>query len=187
LKVGSSKAVGSFTFTVPSDVTSVTFHVAKYKANNSAVTINGEKFTPTGSSDDGAYEEFTVDTTTQKTVTVSTVTGSTRVMIDKIVFLAASNTPDDNTGGGTTNPDSGTTNPDSGTTNPGGGTTNPGGGTTTPDSGNTGNSSTPDSGSENNTPVQGGQADGGCASAIGGVGLGALLVCAFALLKKKRS
>ena len=159
LKVGSSKAIGSFTFTVPSDVTSVTFHVAKYKANNSAVTINGEKFTPTGSSDDGAYEEFTVDTTTQKTVTVSTVSGSTRVMIDKIVFLAATTTPDDNTGGGTTNPDSG----------------------------NTGNSSTPDSGSENNTPVQGGQADGGCASAIGGVGLGALLVCAVALLKKKRS
>ena len=162
LKVGSSKAIGSFTFTVPSDVTSVTFHVAKYKANNSAVTINGEKFTPTGSSNDGIYEEFTVDTTTQKSVNVSTVSGSTRVMIDKIVFLAASNTPDDNTGGGTTNPDSGTT--------------NPGGGTTTPDSG-----------SENNTPVQGGQADGGCASAIGGVGLGALLVCAVALLKKKRS
>lgn len=177
LKLGSSKAIGSFTFTVPSDVTSVTFHVAKYKANNSAVTINGEKFTPTGSSNDGAYEEFTVDTTTQKTVTVSTVSGSTRVMIDKIVFLAATTTPDDNTGGGTTTPDSGTTNPDSGTTNPDSGTT-------TPDSG---NSSTPDSGSENNTPVQGGQADGGCASAIGGVGLGALLVCAVALLKKKRS
>ena len=155
LKVGSSKAIGSFTFTVPSDVTSVTFHVAKYKANNSAVTINGEKFTPTGSSNDGIYEEFTVDTTTQKTVNVSTVSGSTRVMIDKIVFLAATTTPDDNTGGGTTTPDSGTT--------------------------------TPDSGSENNTPVQGEQTDGGCASTIGGVGLGALLVCAVALLKKKRS
>ncbi len=172
LKLGSSGSVGSFTFTVPQDVTSVTFYVAKYKAKTSAVTINSEKFTPTGNSDDGAYEEFTVDTTTQKTVTVSTVSGSTRVMIDKIVFLAATTTPDDNTGG--TTPGSGST---------GGGTTTPDSGTTTPDSGTT----TPDSGSENNTPVQGGQADGGCSSAIGGVGLGALLVCAVALLKKKRS
>ncbi len=183
LKLGSGSSIGSFTFTVPSDVTSVTFYVAKYKAKASAVTVNDEKFTPTGSSNDGAYEEFTVDTTTQKTVTVSTVSGSTRVMIDKIVFLAATTAPDDNTGGGTTNPDSGTTNPDSGTTNPDSGTTTPDSGTTTPDSGTT----TPDSGSENIPPVQGEQTDGGCSSAIGGVGLGALLVCAVALLKKKRS
>jgi len=90
LKLGSSKNVGSFSFTVPSDVTSVVFEIAKYKANNSAVKINGTVCTPTVNSNDGQYDSFTVDTSSAKTVSVETVSGTTRVMINSITFLGAS-------------------------------------------------------------------------------------------------
>ena len=89
LKLGTSSAVGSFTFTVPADVSSVEIYVAKYKAKTTKVTINGGTAqTISTSSDNGEYTAITVDTTTNKTITISTVSGATRCMIDKIVFVA---------------------------------------------------------------------------------------------------
>ena len=86
LKMGSSKATGSFTFTVPADVDEVILHVAGYKANNATVSVNGARYTVNTHSNDGAYTPITVDTTTAKTVTVATVSGATRCMINTIEF-----------------------------------------------------------------------------------------------------
>ena len=86
LKVGSSKAVGSFSFTVPSDVDEVVIHAAGYKANNATVSVNGKQYTVNTCSNDGAYTPITVDTSGTKTVTVSTITGATRCMINTIEF-----------------------------------------------------------------------------------------------------
>ncbi|MBR2987036.1 MAG: hypothetical protein IKC63_03355, partial [Clostridia bacterium] len=41
LKLGTGKVVGSFTFTVPADVTTVVINVAQYKTNTTNITING--------------------------------------------------------------------------------------------------------------------------------------------------
>ncbi len=89
LKLGSSKNVGEFSFTVPDEVQSVMLKVAKYKTNASAFTANGKSFTVTSNSNDGRYEEFTVDTSSAKTVSISTVSGSSRIMIDSISFFGA--------------------------------------------------------------------------------------------------
>ena len=86
LKVGSSKAVGSFTFTVPSDVDEVVIHAAGYKANNATVSVNGKQHSVNTCSNDGVYTPITVDTTSTKTVTVSTISGATRCMINTVEF-----------------------------------------------------------------------------------------------------
>ena len=86
LKLGTSSNTGSFKFTVPSDVTSVDIYVAKYKANTSKVNINGKEYTLTKNSNDGAYDVITVDTTSTKTVTIATVSGGVRAMVNTIVF-----------------------------------------------------------------------------------------------------
>ena len=87
LKLGTSSVVGSFTFTVNDDVKQVVIKVAKYKAKDSKIAINGgEAQTLTNSSNDGLYHEIIVDTTTTKTVNVSTVSGACRIMIDSITF-----------------------------------------------------------------------------------------------------
>lgn len=95
IKMGSSSNIGSFSFTVPDDVTSVIIHAAKYKAKTSKISVNGTTTTLTSSSDAGEYDEITVDTSSTKTVSVATVTGGTRCMIDKIVYvIPSSDTPD---------------------------------------------------------------------------------------------
>ena len=94
LKLGSSKAVGSFTFTVPDDVDEVVIHAAGYKANTATVSVNGQTYSVTTCSADGAYTPITVDTTATKTVTVATVTGATRCMINTIEFYTLSTTPE---------------------------------------------------------------------------------------------
>ena len=87
LKFGTSKVVGSCQFTVPDDVTSVVLHVAKYKTNTAKVTVNGTTYTLTKNSDDGEYDEITVDTRTNKTVTLTTVSGGLRAMLNSIKFV----------------------------------------------------------------------------------------------------
>ena len=87
LKLGTSSVVGSFSFDVPADVTSVIISVAKYKAKNSKLTINGTEYTLSSSSNDGAYEQITVDTASAKTVSLATVSGNTRVMINSITYV----------------------------------------------------------------------------------------------------
>ncbi len=86
LKFGTSKKVGSMTFTVPENVTSVTIYVAQYKANATKVNINGTPYTVTTASNNGEYTAYTVDTTTTKTITFTTVSGGVRAMVNTIVF-----------------------------------------------------------------------------------------------------
>ena len=88
LKLGTSSVVGTFTFTVADDVTEVIFKVAKYKAKTTKVTINGTQYTINTSSNDGAYTEIKIDTTTTKTITFATVSGACRAMIDSITFIS---------------------------------------------------------------------------------------------------
>ncbi len=98
IKLGSSKNVGSFTFCVPSDVTEVTLEIAKYKANASIIKINGVEYSLNGASDNGEYDEITIDTSSNKTVVVETTSGGKRAMINTIYFLGgATETPDDST------------------------------------------------------------------------------------------
>ncbi len=89
IKLGTSSAVGGFKFTVPNDVTSVIIAVAKYKANTTKVTINGTTTTLTKSSDNGAYDEITIDTTSTKTISVTTVSGGVRAMVNTISYVIA--------------------------------------------------------------------------------------------------
>ncbi len=87
LKLGSSSAVGKFTFTVPADVTSVKIYVAGYKSNTGKFTINGGATqSTTKKSANGEYDVITIDTSSTKTITFSTVSGSTRVKINTIEF-----------------------------------------------------------------------------------------------------
>ena len=86
IKLGTSKAVGGFTFTVPSEVSEVVICVAKYKSSASKVNINGTDYTLTKNSNDGAYDEITVDTSSNKTVKVTTVASSYRAMVNSITF-----------------------------------------------------------------------------------------------------
>ena len=87
IKLGTSSAVGGFKFTVPTEVTSVVIYVAKYKANTTKFSVNGTTHTLTKSSNDGAYDEITVDTSSSKTVTVTTVSGGVRAMVNNIKYV----------------------------------------------------------------------------------------------------
>ena len=89
IKLGTSKVEGTFTFTVGENVTSVVVMVARYKNyDNSKITVNGgEEITLETNSNDGQYYELVIDTTTTKTVTISTVAGNLRVMINSITLV----------------------------------------------------------------------------------------------------
>ncbi|MBR3684657.1 MAG: hypothetical protein IKL86_00055 [Clostridia bacterium] len=88
LKLGTSSAVGTFSFTVANDVTSVKIYVAGYKANTAKVSINGgEAQTISTLSNNGEYTCITVDVSTNKTVSFTTVSGGYRAMIDTIEFI----------------------------------------------------------------------------------------------------
>ena len=87
IKLGASSKAGGFSFTAPSDVTSVIIEVGKYKSNTTKVTIAGTTHTLTKNSNDGAYDAITVDTTSNKTVIVTTVSGGYRAMVNTITFV----------------------------------------------------------------------------------------------------
>ena len=89
LKLGTSSAVGSFSFTVPSNVNSVVIYVAQYKANTTIVSVNGTTHNITTASNDGEYTPITVDTSSNKTVNFATMSGGNRCMIDKIEFIVS--------------------------------------------------------------------------------------------------
>ena len=86
IKFGTSSKTGSMTFTVPENVTEVVICVAKYKANTTKINVNGTEYTLTNSSNDGAYDEIVIDTTTTKTISFATVSGGVRAMVNTIVF-----------------------------------------------------------------------------------------------------
>ena len=87
IKLGTSSAAGKFTLAVPNDVTSVVFAVGKYKANTSKISIAGTTYTLSKSSNDGAYDEITINTTSTKSISVTTVSGGYRAMVNTITFV----------------------------------------------------------------------------------------------------
>ena len=89
IKIGTSKVVGSFTLTVPNEVNSVVFSVAQYKANTTKISVNGTQYSITTASDNGAYTDISVDTSANKTVNFTTVSGGIRCMINSITFYGA--------------------------------------------------------------------------------------------------
>lgn len=101
LKLGTGSVAGTITFTVPANVNSVVIYAARYKnyADNNMIVVNGVSYTLTKNSDDGEYEAITVDTTTNKTVTVASTTDATkpRCVVNSIVWVlgeGGSETPD---------------------------------------------------------------------------------------------
>ena len=92
LKLGTGKLAGGFTITgIPSGVKTVKIYVAKYKAKNSTITVNGTATTLTKSSDAGEYEVIEVAITAEVTeITVSSAASKEkeqRVMINTIEFV----------------------------------------------------------------------------------------------------
>ena len=87
IKLGTSSAVGGFQFVVPDDVQSVVIEAAKYKSNTSKLSVNGTTYTLSKASANGEYDVITVDTSTNKTVKVTTVSGGVRAMINSITFV----------------------------------------------------------------------------------------------------
>lgn len=87
LKLGTGSAAGKFTFTVPENVTSVVIYVAQYKANTTKITVNDTSYTITTASNNGEYTAIEIDTSTTKTVTLTTVSGGYRAMVNTIEFI----------------------------------------------------------------------------------------------------
>lgn len=89
IKLGTSSKTGSFEFTVPDEVTKVVLYIAGYKATAAKISINsGDTQTiSTSLSDNGAYDEIVVDTTTNKTITFTTVSSGYRAMMNTIEFI----------------------------------------------------------------------------------------------------
>ena len=94
IKMGTSSAVGSFSMTVPADVTKVIFKVAGYKAKTVTVSVNGTSQAITTTSDNGAYTDVEVDTTSTKTITFATSTNY-RCMIDSITYVVPGSSSED--------------------------------------------------------------------------------------------
>lgn len=84
--MGLSSKIGTFTFVVPSEVKTVSVYIAKYKTNTSKITVNGTAYTLTKNSNHGEYNKIDIDTSVEKSVTISTVTGASRAMINTIEF-----------------------------------------------------------------------------------------------------
>ena len=86
IKLGASSKTGGFSFTVPNDVTSAVIAVAGYKANTVTVKVNNVSTSVKTTSNNGAYTDITVDTSSTKTVTLVTATGY-RAMVNSITFV----------------------------------------------------------------------------------------------------
>ena len=93
IKFGTSSVVGTLTFTVPDDVTSVELHLAMYKDKTSKYSINGgDAVALTKSANNGEYDVVTVDTTENKTITLSTVSGGVRMVMRSVIYKGAATT-----------------------------------------------------------------------------------------------
>ena len=87
IKLGASSKAGDFAFTVPENVTEVVIYIAKYKANTTKISVNGGTTQSlTKNSNDGQYDVITIDTTTNKTITLKTLSGGYRAMVNTIEF-----------------------------------------------------------------------------------------------------
>jgi len=87
IKGGTSSSAGSFSFTVPDDITSVTIHIAKYGSDSTKVKINETTYTLTKGENNGEYDAIVIDTTTTKKVSVASASASKqRFMVNTIEF-----------------------------------------------------------------------------------------------------
>lgn len=86
LKFGTNSAAGTMTFTVPADVDQVVIKVAQYKNNTTKINVNGTEYTIETASNDGAYTDIVIDTSVNKTVTFTTVSGGLRCMVTAVLF-----------------------------------------------------------------------------------------------------
>ena len=90
IKFGTSKLVGSLSFTVPADVKEVRIYIAKYKTNASKISVNETEYTLEKNSNDGQYDVITVDTSETKTVTITTIATTYRCMLNTIEYYGDS-------------------------------------------------------------------------------------------------
>ncbi len=86
LKLGTSKAAASLSFTVDTNVNFVVIYIAGYKANTAKIDVNGTEYEITSKSDEGNYTKIVVNTSENKTVTLTTLSGGYRAMINSIEF-----------------------------------------------------------------------------------------------------
>ena len=87
LKLGTGKAVASFTINVPENVEAVRIFVAGYKGNKAVVTVNdGDAVTIETYSDNGEYTAI-VATPVDGKVVFATTSGGMRAMINTIEFV----------------------------------------------------------------------------------------------------
>ena len=89
IKLGTGSAVGSFSFTVPNEVSSVVICIAQYKENATKIQVGDTAYTISGKSNDGQYDDIVVDTSVNKTVSLTTVSGGTRAMVNAIKYVVA--------------------------------------------------------------------------------------------------
>ena len=89
IKLGTSSAVGKFSFTVPENIDKVIIYVAGREAKDAKVSVNGVEYEITTHSDDGEYTAIIVDTSENKTVSFTTVSlnGEERCMINTISYV----------------------------------------------------------------------------------------------------
>ena len=87
IKVGSSKSGGELSFTVPQNVNKVIILLAKYKNDDTKIIVNEEEYSIQNSSNDGKYDEIIIDTSIEKTVSISTIGGENRCMMNSIIFV----------------------------------------------------------------------------------------------------
>ncbi len=90
LKLGTGSAAGKFSFTVPNNVTKVIIYIAGYKAETAKISVNNKNHTISSQSNAGNYTAIEVDTTSTKTVTLTTLSGGYRAMVNAIVFSSVS-------------------------------------------------------------------------------------------------
>lgn len=89
LRVGTTRVVGTLTFVVPQEVNSVSIYIAKYKTNYSKITVNGgDEIVLTKNSTNGEYDKIDIDTSVEKSVTISTTTDAKCAMLNTIEFYA---------------------------------------------------------------------------------------------------
>ena len=92
IKFGTTSVVGTLTFTVPSDVTRVELQLAGYKAKTSKYSVNGgaaveiSKQASQTAGTASEYDVVSVDTSSNKTVTIATVTGATRMVMFSVTY-----------------------------------------------------------------------------------------------------
>ena len=87
LKLGTTKSVADCEFVVGDNVNSVIIKIARYKSYDTMVNINGKEYALTKNSNDGEYDIITIDTSSTKKITLTTVAGNQRCMIDSIEFV----------------------------------------------------------------------------------------------------